>query len=423
MSHTTRVSTDQKRETQQSTLFDVSLNTCTSTSTSTSSLGLGRRIQYHTEAILSEPGIIPSGVNCAFVVNIRRKSHRAKPMITIMTIFGPIRNSRPLLFRNPRSLLLAVAVGFFFAFALVEAFSVIPSKTVAVQREKQGDSHLFSSAITGGTAPVLKSLLKKPSKVLTVGVEYAPTSVGEKQDLEVFSMKLRQQAKLSSIVCSDLDAIRLLRAEQETAKGNFPGPVPIIYCNANAASPEDILEAGATAIVVDAGTTERETLAELAHSTGLETIWKVSTTEEAEQVLELTEKQADVFWLDVDVDDEDKVALLIGEIAKVLPKSSMAIGVLREPMQADGAEIGEGKEFKSMGCASVFVKKACVGDKEDIDYASFVVSGLTSKASSEFKFSGLTGSINGHFGGIQSNGSVQWERTTGASTKESTNEE
>lgn len=345
-------------------------------------------------------------------------------MITIATMFGRIRNSRPLHFRNPRSLLLTVAVGFFFALALVDAFSVIPSKTVAVQRKKQSYTHLFSSTITGGTAPVLKSLLKKPSKVLTVGVEYAPASNGEKQDLEVFSMKLRQQAKVSFIVCSDLDAIRLLRAEQETARGNFPGPVPIIYCNAIAASPDDVLEAGATAIVVDAGTTEGSTLAEMAHSTGLETIWKISTTEEAEQVLELTDKQADIFWLDVDVDDEDKGILPIGEITKVLPKSSMAIGVLREPMQADGAEIGKGKEFKSLGCASVLIKKACVGDKEDIDYASFLVNGLTSKASSEFKFSGLTGSTNGHFGGIQSNGSVLWERTARAATKEeSTNEE
>jgi hypothetical protein len=39
------------------------------------------------------------------------------------------------------------------------------------------------------------------------------------------------------------------------------------------------------------------------------------------------------------------------------------------------------------------------------------VSGLTSKASKEFKFSSLTGSTNGHFGGIQSNSSVKWERT------------
>jgi hypothetical protein len=89
----------------------------------------------------------------------------------------------------------------------------------------------------------------------------------------------------------------------------------------------------------------------------------------------------------------------------------MSIATLYDPMQDGGAEIETGKEFKSMGFASVLVKNACVGDKEDVDYASFVVSGMTSKASKEFKFSGLTGSTNGHFGGIQSNSSVKWERT------------
>ena len=57
---------------------------------------------------------------------------------------------------------------------------------------------VFSSATTGGTAPLLKSLLKKPSKVLTVGVEYSPD---QSPADEVLSMKLRQQAKVSFVVC------------------------------------------------------------------------------------------------------------------------------------------------------------------------------------------------------------------------------
>jgi len=303
-------------------------------------------------------------------------------------------------------LLTVVAAGFLGAIALVDAFSVVPSNNAATTRAQQ--TQLFSSTVTGGTAPVLKSLLKKPSKVLTVGVEYDPAGDSEaaegNDNLEVFSMKLRQQAKVSFVVCNNLNAIRLLSAEQETAKGNFPGPVPIVYCDdgeAASLSPEDISASGASAMVVDASELAS---AESVHSAGLETVWKVSTTEEAKQVLERTEDQADVFWLDVD-DDE-----AIGDIVQALPKSTMAIGVMREAMQEDGAEIGRGKEFKSMGCASVVVKQACVGDKEDIEYASFVVSGLTSKASSEFKFSGLTGSTNGHFGGMQSNSSVRWER-------------
>jgi hypothetical protein len=58
----------------------------------------------------------------------------------------------------------------------------------------------------------------------------------------------------------------------------------------------------------------------------------------------------------------------------------------------------------------VMIRRACVGDSEDLEYAQFLVGGLTSKASSEFKFTGLTGSTNGHFGGIQANGTVKWKR-------------
>eukprot|EP00536_Pseudo-nitzschia_multiseries_P007119 jgi/Psemu1/304612/fgenesh1_kg.163_\ len=339
-------------------------------------------------------------------------------------MFGCIRSSKLRLFA-------VAAAGFVCAAVLVvDAFSVIPihsnNANAATATVRAEHTRLFSSAISGGTAPVLKSLLKKPSKVLTVGVEYDPAGKAADDNLEVFSMKLRQQAKVSFIVCKDLNAIKLLSAEQETAKGNFPGPVPIVYYCDNdneggataTAAPEDVAAAGASAVVVEASESASG-LAESVHSVGLETIWKVSTTEQAKQVLEWTDDQADVFWLDVDADD----AITIDEIVQALPKSSMSIGVLREAMQADGAEIGQGKEFKSMGCASVVVKQACVGDKEDIEYASFVVSGLTSKASSEFKFSGLTGSTNGHFGGVQSNSSVRWERKVATTATASAEEE
>jgi hypothetical protein len=79
-------------------------------------------------------------------------------------------------------------------------------------------------------------------------------------------------------------------------------------------------------------------------------------------------------------------------------------------MQPDGAEIANGKEYKTRGCGSILVRNACIGDSEDTEYAQFCVGGFTSKASSEFKFSGLTGSTNGHFGGIQANSSVKWRR-------------
>lgn len=303
----------------------------------------------------------------------------------------------------------AMVAGVCYAVSLTDAFLMKPpSNAPAMPFESTSPSRLFSSATGFGTAPVLKSLLKKPSKVLTVGVEYSPeesTDLGEDlsvASIEILSMKLRQQAKVAFIVCSDVEKVKQFHAEQETARGNFPGPIPIIFLGDVSTSSSELIEAGASAVVIDAGTNDALSVAESALSAGLETIWKVSTVEQAQQVLKSTKELADVFLLDD--------SSVISEIAETLPKSSMSIAVLQDPMQEDGAEIETGKEFKSMGCASVLVRKACVGDKEDIEYASFVVSGMTSKASKEFKFSGLTGSTNGHFGGIQSNSSVKWER-------------
>lgn len=277
-------------------------------------------------------------------------------------------------------------------------------------------TQLSSTATPVGTAPMLKSLLKKPSKVLTVGVEYLPsaTAVDNDQSLEVLSMKLRQQAKVSFILCSDLASIQQLSAEQETARGNFPGPLPIVCdCDGESdASWKDVADAGASAVVVDATNPESFSLAASASSEGLEILWKVASVDQTQQVLESTDQQADIFLLDVRVDDEAAPAIM-----EILPTSSMAMATLHEPMQEDGAELDTGKAFKAMGCVSVLVKDACVGDQEDIEYSAFCVSGLTSKASQEFKFSGLTGSTNGHFGGIQSNSSVQWERTAAAARR------
>ena len=67
-------------------------------------------------------------------------------------------------------------------------------------------------------------------------------------------------------------------------------------------------------------------------------------------------------------------------------------------MQTDNAEITLGRELAAAGCKAVMMKDACVGDSEDLHYTSFCIEGLTSKASSEFKITGMTGHVNGHFG-------------------------
>ena len=265
-------------------------------------------------------------------------------------------------------------------------------------------SSVAASPIGSSKATQLKTALKKPSKVLTVGVEYVHND--EAEENEILSMQLRK-SKVSSIWCSNIDDVSNFAKEQETAKGNFPGPCPVIY-DAKIESNDDIqsaVTAGATAITVDANTIETITSI-WNEEVPLEIIWKIANAQDVEKVSEVTGGDlADAaFLIRGDMASDD-----IEAISSALPKSSLLIASV-DPMQSDGNEVSQGKQLKALGVASILVNEACVGDAEDMEYSRFLVEGLTSKASSEFKFSGLTGSTNGHFGGVQSNGTVKWRR-------------
>jgi hypothetical protein len=294
------------------------------------------------------------------------------------------------------------------ALVVVEAFSFRQRPKLQQQSTLRNLVSLSATVVPDSTAgfvaPVLKSLLKKPSKVLTVGVEFAHNtdSMLDKNELSILSMQLRK-SKVSSIWCTTVDTVQVFSEEQATAQGNFPGPVPVIF-HGPLSDSEKALSAGASAIVVSSINEWNK------HPLGCkaEIIWKVSSIEDVQKVLELTgdEAAADAaFWLDGINYDETTMK----QITDSIPKSSLCIASLY-PMQPDGGEIEQGKQYKACGCASMMIKNACVGDVEDIEYSQFLVSGLTSKASSEFKFSGLTGSTNGHFGGVQANNKVKWRR-------------
>lgn len=264
------------------------------------------------------------------------------------------------------------------AFGVVTRPSSSRSASVGLQ--------MSSTAVNGG-APMLHSILKKPSKVLTVGLEYSGDSLSS-NEISILSMQLRK-CKVSAIWSKKVESIKEFASEQETAKGNFPGPCPVIF-SGPLDQAESALSAGASAVVVSADD-------EISFEG--EVIWKVSSSSDVEAVLGKTNGEANAFLVDPTSEEA---------IAAVPPKALSIASV--QPMQPDGAEVKEGKLCKGLGCGSILVREALVGDSEDLEYAQFLVAGLTSKASSEFKFSGLTGSTNGHFGGVQANSSGKWRR-------------
>ena len=92
---------------------------------------------------------------------------------------------------------------------------------------------------------LLRAALVSPGKAVSVSIEYT----GAADAIDELSQELRK-AKAAAIWCDDVDAVRCFAAEQATAKGDFPGPLPVVYTGADR---QNAVDAGAAAVVADAG--------------------------------------------------------------------------------------------------------------------------------------------------------------------------
>mmetsp|Transcript_2834 Transcript_2834/g.3883 ORF Transcript_2834/g.3883 Transcript_2834/m.3883 type:complete len:305 (-) Transcript_2834:25-939(-) len=290
------------------------------------------------------------------------------------------------------------------------AASMIVTTTVAGFSQPTLQKHLFgkydgrptkTSLQLVDTASVsVTEALQKPSKILTTCLEYNPLPDSSKSDIAILSMQLRKVGT-ASIWTSDLNAMRQFKEEQTTAVGNFPGPCPIIY---NGDGWKEAMEV-ADAIILPAG--DFSSWKEQSNSNNIQVIWSVSS---AESVKELASEIDTPLSFFIETDDGQYNEDTLSEIFSQIPAKSITI-LSVDAMQADNHELSLGRSLKSNhGCTSVLVKNACVGDAEDVSYATFIVNGLKSKKSASFDMTGLTGSTNGHFGGIASSGPQKWQR-------------
>ena len=273
-----------------------------------------------------------------------------------------------------------------------ESFAVVPQSSF---RPYGATLQMSASAEPSAEAAQLKLALQKSSKMLTVGVEYASEALSP-NGMAILSMQLRQN-KASAIWTANVQAIQEFAKEQQSARGNFPGPMPIIYTGIEV---EAAIAAGATAVTLSVG--------ELSVETGLaDVVYTVSSLQDVESILVATDNTAQAFLFQ-GISAED-----LPPIISTLAPGTLCIASV-DAMLPSGAEVEQAKALKDSGIHSVLVRQACVGDAEDVEYTQFLVGGMTSKASSAFKFSGLTGSTNGHFGGFQASGTVKWQRTARA---------
>lgn len=171
------------------------------------------------------------------------------------------------------------------------AFSGVCSNSLRVPGECQGKRRyrLGVQMSVGKKRPAISKAFKKPTGALTVSLEYSrvDSSKYSENDLTVLSMQLRK-AKAAAVWTASLDDLAIIAEEQQSAKGNFPGPCPVIfYPYLGSPSEEQVriaAETGATAVTLRCGATDAAIKAD---SCGLEVIWDVRTVEEIKQAVDL----------------------------------------------------------------------------------------------------------------------------------------
>jgi hypothetical protein len=200
--------------------------------------------------------------------------------------------------------------------------------------------------------------------------------------------------------------------EQQDAKGNFPGPCPIIF---NGDGSEDVLndvvDKGVSGIVCKPGVYRN-------NDSGVQVISEVDSVEDIQHAIDIG--CGDIFLITASGKSNQDIQTLLSQI----PKESLVIASL-DAMQANSNELSQGKELASINSdngakiSALLVQDACVGDAEDLKYAQFVVENINKKSSSTFKMTGLTGSSNGHFGSNESGGiaTAKWKRVEHVPTK------
>jgi hypothetical protein len=251
----------------------------------------------------------------------------------------------------------------------------------------------------------------KKMRGVSVSVEFKTKDQKSDSDIEMLSQELRK-AKVAAIFSSNVEYLDQMVKEQQDAKGNFPGPCPIIF---NGDGSEDVLDGvvdkGVSGIVCKPGVYRND-------DSGVQVISEVDSVEDIQHAIDIG--CGDMFLITASGKSNQDIQTLLCQI----PKESLVIASI-DAMQANSNELTQGKELASISSdngakiSALLVQDACVGDAEDLKYAQFVVENINKKSSSTFKMTGLTGSSNGHFGSNESGGiaTAKWKRMELVPTK------
>jgi hypothetical protein len=241
------------------------------------------------------------------------------------------------------------------------------------------------SAYMAAKRSAISKVFKKPSGALTISLEYErmETSTYTENDLIVLSMQLRK-IKAASLWTPSLADLAILSKEQRTAKGNFPGPCPVIYYPPLSTAEEDEVReaagAGASAVVLRP---DALPMGDAAIECGLEVIWDIRSPDDISVVVKAG--KSTIFLL-------AGADVLGSDVMAALPPDAVAIA----SVDCQNDEIRMGREVAKAGCKAIIVRQACIGDNGwDLRYSRYAIESLTSKANPDFQIQSMSKGSSG----------------------------
>jgi hypothetical protein len=275
---------------------------------------------------------------------------------------------------------------------------------------------------TQGARSRLFEALRSPSGKLTLSPEILipdPTSILLlATGITTMSKKLRVQAKANTVwVSGAVTSLKTFCSEQEVARGSFPGPLSVVYCD----SVEDLAsvsDAGADGILVlTCGGEEIASMDDLAADAkwvetckaalecGLQPIpgvtisdataasWKEADIEAlVSKITELSGEEPVSILLTVNPEDEDQEVVSIPTVPKALGKKTPILGSIR--VAAGENRMGEElARFKEAGYTGALLRSDCMPGLRmnmDLDFVgafwSACIGDLKSLKSKSFNF-------------------------------------
>jgi hypothetical protein len=283
----------------------------------------------------------------------------------------------------------------------------------------------------------LLEALSSPSGKLTLSPEIVvpepsdPTAILLQSSLiTTMSQKMRTQAKANAaFISGGIPAMKTFCYEQELARGNFPGPVPVIFCD-KVEDMAEVAEAGAEGVLVSiCDGKEISSLEDISSDSSWSDVCKAALENGVQPIPEITlgeaaaknwrgDEFADLVSKIAEITGDDPVAILltvnqlpppetedddeeeeVAEVEATVPQLPKGLGKKVPILGSIRAKAGAGRmgeetgRYKAAGFTGAVLRQECmpsISMSQDLEYVtsfwSACIGDLKSLKSKSFKF-------------------------------------